>query len=344
MQDVAQAAGVSRTTVSFVLNNTPNKNIPDITRQRVLDAAHELNYLLDSNQKNRTIALMVRRPWGHIAQAIYPMEVMRGLAAAVEPYDYQVRLKEVASAENFSFTRWVKQNGFAAVALDNVLMTDVPQIEELVQETTVVGICQSTIPGLHFVDVDITYSTSIAVDYLIELGHRRIAFISFASLDHLVPHFHLKGYQQALTHHGIEFDKRLVRYADFTSESGTRVMLDLLETSESLPSAVYVGGDVVTAGVLHAIRECGLSAPEDISVVSFGDFPFAPYLTPSLTTIHRPAYQIGVMAGEMLIENLNSNKPIQHSVLLETDLKIRDSVAPHDDEVQKTNGGLTPKI
>ncbi len=329
MQEVAKAAGVSRTTVSFVLNNTPNKSIPDATRQRVLDAAYDLNYLLESSQKTCTIALMVRRPSGHIAQAIYPLEVMRGLATVIEPYGYQVRLKEIASDEDFDFKRWVKQNGFAAVALDNVLTTDAPQIQELMQETTVLGICQSSIPGLRYIDVDITQSTSIAIEYLIGLGHKRIAFISFAALNHLVPHFHLKGYQQTLVNRGIAYDERLVRYADFTSESGMEVMLDLLETTETRPTAVYVGGDVVAAGVLHALRRCGLSAPEDISVVSFGDFPFAPYLTPSLTTLHRPAYQIGVTAGQMLLENLINNKPIEHSLLLDTTLEIRESAAPH---------------
>lgn len=338
MNDVAKAAGVSRTTVSFVLNNTPNKNIPDATRQRVIDAAYDLNYFLDANQKNCTIALMVRRPSGHIAQAIYPLEVMRGLAAAIEPYGYQVRLKEIASDEDFSFTRWVKQNGFAAVALDNVLIADAPQIEELMQETTVVGICQSTIPGLCFVDVDITHATAIAMEYLIGLGHKRIAFISFASLNHLVPHLHLKGYQQTLVNHGIEFDEQLVRYADFTSESGMQVMLDLIEMTERRPSAVYVGGDVVAAGVLHALRKCDLSVPEDMSVVSFGDFPFAPYLTPSLTTVSRPAYQIGVTTGHMLIEKLINNKPFEHSVLLETTLEIRESAAPCHYKIRTTDG------
>ncbi len=154
MQDVATKAGVSKTTVSFVLNNTPNMSISASTRKRILIAAQELGYAHNSKRQTDTIALLVRRPPGHLVQAAFPLEVMRGLSATLEPFSYRVSLHEMAGDSDFSYRTWVKQGHFAAVAIDNVLNKDIEEIQQLAQETTVIGISQCSVPGVSYVDVD----------------------------------------------------------------------------------------------------------------------------------------------------------------------------------------------
>jgi LacI family transcriptional regulator, repressor for deo operon, udp, cdd, tsx, nupC, and nupG len=329
MQDIANEVGVSKTTISFVLNNTPNANIPMSTRERVLTAAQELGYVHNSKRQIDTIALLIRRPPGHLVQAVHALEVMQGLSAAVEPYNYQVTLREIPEDSDFSYLAWTQKGNFAAVALDNILKKDIEEIQQLAKDTTVIGISQCSIPGVSYVDVDNVRGAYIVVDYLLALGHRRIGMINYASSDHLISSYRLVGYQQALTQYDIIYNEKLIRYANFTSESGQTAMADLLDTIEEPPTAIFVAGDVVAAGAMQAVRERGLSIPEDVSFASFNDVPFARYLTPPLTTSTRPAYEIGTVVGKILINILKNKVVPKQSILLDSELIIRDSAAPY---------------
>ena len=325
MQDIASEVGVSKTTVSFVLNNTPNRSIPQGTRERVLSAAQNLGYIHHAKNQPATIGLLVRRPAGRLVQAVYALEVMQGLASVLDTFNYQVTLHEVPEDSDFSYRNWAKQNNFAAIAIDNVLQKDVDELQQLAEENNVISISQCNIPGVAYVDVDNVRGAYTAVDYLLRLGHRRVAMVNYASLDHLISNYRLVGYQQALLHYGIPYDEALVSYANFTSESGQEAMGTLLDRSADPPTAVFVASDVVAAGAMQAVRDRELRIPDDISFASFNDVAFARYLTPPLTTGTRNAFQIGVVAGEMIIESLKNNEPLNRSVLMESELIIRGS-------------------
>ena len=325
MQDIANEVGVSKTTVSFVLNDTPNRSIPQGTRDRVLTAAQNLGYVQQLKNQSNTIGLVVRRPSGRLGQAVHALEVMQGLTSVLESFGFQVTLHEVPEDSDFSYQTWVKQNNFAAIAIDNVLKKDVDQLKQLAQETNIISISQCNIPGVAYVDVDNVRGAYIGVDYLLRLGHQRIGMINYASLDHLISIYRFMGYQQALLQHDVRLDEALVSYANFTSESGQVAMDELLDRLNEPPSAVFVASDIVAAGAMQAVRERGLRIPDDISFVSFNDVAFSRYLTPPLTTGTRPAYQIGVVAGEMLIDTLKNNAPLDRSILMDSELMIRES-------------------
>jgi LacI family transcriptional regulator len=330
MQDIARVAEVSRTTVSFVLNDKPNTNISEATRQRVLQTAHELGYRHEpARPPQQAIGLIVRRPAEQIAQAAFLLQVMHGLSAAVEPEGYQINLTEVPDSHEFSYTNWLKQYPFAAVAFHNILTRDVDEIQHLVRDgVKLISIGQVSIPGVACVGVDNVRAAYEAVQYLLGLGHRRVAFVNSSSLDLIVAGYRYLGYQQALMAHGIELDASLVRHANFTSESGDEAMRDLLASVDEPPSAVFVSGDVVAAGVMKAARDYGLRIPQDISFASFDDVPFARYLTPPLTTCARSGFDIGKIAGEMLVSALKG-EPVEQSILLQTQMVIRESAAPY---------------
>lgn len=338
MKDIAERAGVSRTTVSLVINNKAGSSIPAATQERILDIAHDLGYFAEiKRDETNTIVVLVRRPFGRISQAAFPLEVLRGLSSTVDTHGFHVTMKEVPPETNFSYIEWVKQNHHCAIVLDNIVSSNIDEIAQLCTEYPVISVNQCSIPGLSYVDVDHVRGTRMVMEYLIKMGHRRIAMVNYASRDHLVTQYRLMSYKQSLYDYNIPYDESIVCFADFTSESGQIAMAALLNNLDEFPSAVFVSGDVVAAGAMQAARDYGLSIPADISFASFDDVPFARYLTPSLTTSSRPAFEIGKIAGELLIGALKDKAELDRSVLLESKLMIRDSVAPYQTK-HKRNG------
>ena len=131
---------------------------------------------------------------------------------------------------------------------------------------------------------------------------------------------------KALADAGLAFDPKLVRQADFDSHSGYKQMQSLLETNPDF-TAVFVASDAVAIGAMLAIREAGLSIPDDISIVGFDDIPAASYVTPKLSTVHMPAKEIAQHSCELLLQLMRGEKPATKDISLPTHLKIRESTA-----------------
>jgi LacI family transcriptional regulator len=174
------------------------------------------------------------------------------------------------------------------------------------------------------VDVDNINGARKAVEYLINLGHRRIGIITNAPPQYTASAHRLEGYRRALLKHGLPLEEELVRYGDFTEESGYAAMRELLDLA-SPPTAVFVASDLVAFGALAAIRERGLAIPQDMAVVGFDDVRLARYITPPLTTVRLPAYELGARAVEMLIKMVEGEELVETQVLLPTELVIRES-------------------
>lgn len=325
MQDIATEAGVSRTTVSFILNDTPHTNISEATRNRVLDVAKKLGYVRSTKQKPRTISFLVRRPTEEFAQAAFLIEVVRGMSSVVEPHYYQVSLFEAMPGTPFDFVNHLDRFHIAGIALFHVISSDAQQLNALqAREVPVIAVGHSNVPGIPSVGIDNMNAAFAAVQHLIELGHTRIGIINYAGIDHLMSAHRLMGYRRAMLAAGLAYDETLVFDANFTSESGYKAMQQLLPLE---PDAVFVSGDVVAVGAIEAVRDHGLRVPDDISIVGFDDLPLVKHLTPPLTTIRRPAFEIGRLAGERLLDAIRGESQIQ-SILLESELVVRESTAP----------------
>jgi DNA-binding LacI/PurR family transcriptional regulator len=331
MREVAELAGVSRTTVSFVLNDTPNANIPPKTRRRVLDAVRRLNYVPDATAvtlvtgRTQTLALVLRQTAHQLSADAFLGEVLRGLTRAVEPAGYHTLVHPVAPDMTYGqLARSQKVDG---------LILSGPMVEEaeltaLHAEGTPIVVQGTTIPrDVPSVDVDNEAAARVAVTHLLALGHRRIGHITNARTVYAAAHDRLSGYCQALEAYGVPYDPRLVYEGDFTEDSGAAAMRALLDLDEP-PTAVFVASDVVALGALQVIREHGLHVPDDISLVGFDNIPLVSHLDPGLTTIHLPAFELGQRAGEMLLSLVWGNALEQTRVLLETELVVRGSTGP----------------
>jgi DNA-binding LacI/PurR family transcriptional regulator len=329
-EDVAARAGVSRTTVSFVLNDRPGASISEATRQRVLVAAAELGYQPHASARGlaagrtHTLGLVLRQSTEQVAEDALLAETLRGLSAAARAERYRV-LVEPYGPTNVSYGDLMSSRRTDGLVVSGP-RTDDEELIALARADAPVVI-QGWLPdaNLPSVDVDNVAAARLAVEHLIGLGHRVIGCITNAGLTYTAAAARLQGYREALEAAGIEYDPRLVAEASFDAASGRRQMSTLLEAGDV--TAVFVASDVVAFGAIAAIREAGLRVPDDVSVVGFDDIPLAAFFDPPLTTIRLPAYELGRAAGAALIDRIHGRE-VNARTVLPTELVIRSSTAP----------------
>jgi DNA-binding LacI/PurR family transcriptional regulator len=196
------------------------------------------------------------------------------------------------------------------------------KLEEMDIPTVLMGALEGS--NLYSVDVDNALAAQTAVDYLLGLGHTQIACITNAPSSYTAAPDRVRGYKNALLHANITPDEELIRYADFTPDSGYLQMQALLAAAKPF-TAVFVASDNVAMGVKAALREAGLRIPEDISLVGFDDIPWAQYADPPLTTVHLQAQELARRACLVLMELLKGNEPGTKRQVIETHLVVRKS-------------------
>ena len=333
-QDVADLAGVSRTTVSFVLNRVPGMRIGDDTRQRVLDAAHELDYHPDATArrmvKGRTsiIGFVLRQTPDQVFADWFLPKVLHGLSQAASAQGYHILIEPAPPDDSNSYLRLIRERHVDGIVLSGPRFDDQELLLSQAETTPVVLMGQLPHSNLPFVDVDNVSGAATVTQHLIDLGHRRIAFISNSKPDYTASAERLAGYQRALQAADIPFDESLVRYGDFAPASGEVAMRDLLQLTPR-PTAVFVASDTVAIGALKAIRCAGLTVPHDLALVGFDDAPHSEFVEPPLTTVRLPAFGLGWGAADMLIRLINKEVIRQPAVLLETELIVRKSCGAH---------------
>jgi LacI family transcriptional regulator len=323
-------AQVSRTTVSFVLNNVPGISISEGTRKRVLDAAKALNYHPNSagrklvSGKSNTLGLVLcQSPEQVFADAFLP-RVIFGVEQAAFENGFHVLLKQVEPSDTDSYTRLISENHVDGIVLSGPRQADTEILRLSREKVPVLLLGQLPDSRIPFVDVDATIGAEIAVRHLIELGHERIAMITNAPLSYTSAQQRRSGYINALRNAGITVDETQIKEGKYTPASGFQAMQELLEGSPR-PTAVFISSDVVALGAILAVKQTGLRIPEDIAVVGFDDIPLAEYFDPPLTTIRLPAFGLGWTAGERVIRLIKNEDLDQAGVLLETELVVRKS-------------------
>lgn len=329
-QKVAERAGVSRTTVSFVLNDVAAQISPE-TRQRVLEAARELGYVPDAaarslvSGRTHILGLIICQPPDHIKIDAYLHQVIFGLSEAGRERGFRVLLEAVEDvSQPDAYIHLVR-----AKRIDGILLSgprsDDKQLPALVADgfpTVLLGRLNHI--SVSFVDIDNVAAACQAVTHLVELGHRRIGCITNGPLAYTSATERLLGYRQALRQAGLPEDEALIRYGEFEPESGYRAMQALLALPER-PSAVFVASDVVAFGAMAAVRDAGSRIPEDVAIIGFDDVPISRYFAPALTTVRLPAVEQGRRGGEMLIDLIEGKPLAEPRLVLPTQLVIRQS-------------------
>lgn len=335
--EIARIAGVSRTTVSFVLNNARGKNISEETRQKVILVAKEFGYMPDSSavatatNRDGSICLMVCHSESAFSDA-YIMRLIDGMGRAVHKARYDLRVLQFQVSRH-DYLQTAQNGGFDGAILLNTHAED-PGIAEL-EASNLPFVIIGALPDERLVQVDIDNREAAAgvARYLLSLGHKDIAVVAHAHRTFFAVEARLNGFCEELKTHGIEIPNSRIRFANFTEESGYEAARELLaiganaptsmNVQGSLPTAILGTNDVVAYGVMRAIDEAGLSIPDDISVIGFDDDYMSPYTNPPLTTVTLPAEGIGRTAAETLLRIMHGAHARKGLHLLPTNLTIR---------------------
>ena len=330
LEKVARLAGVSRSTVSRVINHHPN--VRSETRERVRQAISESGYrpnvVARSLVTNRTRIISVIIPESVttlFTDPFFPL-LLRGATEACNTHHYQLMLSLfIASADKQEMYQRVLHNGYLDGAIVASTSLDDSIISNLLQDQIpFVSVGRHPDERVHYVDVDNVGGAQMAVEHLIRLGHRRIATVT-GPLNMVASQDRLSGYRQALEAHRVPLVEELIVEGDFTEGSGFSAIQQLLSLS---PTAIFAASDIMAFGVLKGLREVGLRVPQDIALVGFDDVSATLVIEPSLTTIRQPIERLGSRAVEALLsvlEGLPEEDPSVYRAVLSTELAVRAS-------------------
>jgi DNA-binding LacI/PurR family transcriptional regulator len=330
IEDIARIAGVSRSTVSRVLNGQPN--VRPSVRDRVQEVINSYGYAPQAAarqlvmRKTRLIGLILPDNAHHLFGNPIFAEIARGMSQVCAQRGYTPMLfigrQDMDEATFFSLLRGRHFDGVLLISSDRQDRS-AAMLREAGMPYVRVGHDPEDDQDLQYVDVDNVAAARVAVEHLIALGHRRIAMLKGLAKD-VCTHARLEGYRQALTAAGIPFDEALVGDGDWTPASGytwTRRFLDLPEP----PTALFSSNDMMVAGVVRAVQERGLKVPDDLAIVGFDDLLQTTMIFPELTTIRQPCVEMGMRAAELLLDQLEHNRRERAQIILPTTLIIRES-------------------
>jgi LacI family transcriptional regulator len=330
LEDIAKQAGVSRSTVSRVINNEPY--VSEKTRTHVLEIIERLNF--SPNHAARTLVTQRSRVIGVVIattanvffgdNSYFPM-LLQGIAQSTNAEDYSMLLWLSRMDENREhFTQRITRNRISdGLLIASITDTD-PLFDRLVSTTPHIVMVECPMrfrDRISYVTIDNVHGGQIATEHLIDLGHRRIA--------HITGHMtisdgqdRLMGYKRALESASIRFDPNLVTEGEFTYRAGYIAMKKLLPHK---PDALFAAGDTTALGAMQAIQEAGMRVPDDIAIVGFDDLDVAIKATPQLTTIRQPIQEKGAVAARLLMDLIEGKAQNPHQVILPTQLVIRQS-------------------
>lgn len=329
LRDVAQRAGVHVTTASRALDPAKSSKVNAVTARRVRAAARALDYqpneIARGLRTNRSMSVAVLVP--DLTNPLFP-PIVRGAEKVLSAVGYMtlvVNTDDDAERQTalLQSLRGRKVDGFIVATAHR---EDAQLDEARAQGVPIVLVNRRTdTPGFASIVGDDHSGIGLAVQHLLDLGHRRIGHIA-GPTGTTTGYARLRAFQQSLTDAGL--DAEAIAYANtFTEADGAQAMRQLLAEHPQV-TAVVAANDLIALGCLDAFAEAGLRCPQEMSLVGFNDMPLADRLTPALTTIHVPHHAIGGEAARVLLELLGDPQLPPKSVTLPVSLVVRESTAP----------------
>ena len=315
IMDIAHLAGVSKATVSRVLNQKPD--VDPATRERILRIMEEQGFVpniaasgLAGGRSRLLGALVPSLTWPLVP------ELMRGVGEVVGSTSYELILYSITDVNHEKDRSDVIDRIVGSRLASGLLAVfPGPTAKHLAKlhspDFPVVLIDDQGVPpeGTPWISVDNRLGAYEATRHLICLGHRRIAHIQ-GPLKYKVSHDRYQGYCDALNEAGIELDATLVLEGDFMPPSGrtcANAFFDL--PTAQRPTAIFAGSDYMAYGAIAAAEQRNLRVPEDIAVVGFDDNPSSAHMEPALTTVRQPFYEMGCRASEILLTLVDTPRP-----------------------------------
>ena len=331
MRQIAERAEVSIGTVSHVINETAK--VREKLRERVLEAIRSLGYqpsqLARGLRRNQTSMLGMIIP--DITNPFFPA-VVRGVEDVAYKRSYRVVLCNTdndPTKEQSYLNELRSYRPAGLLVIPSAESAIAPLLKSLAASGPPVVCLDRRLPGWNgdVVLVANEEGSYRATQHLLEMGHRQLAVITGPlHLTNAVER--LGGFKRALADAKVPIQPKYIQEARFERTSGYEAAMRLLQMRPR-PTAIFACNDMMALGVLLAARECNIRCPEDISIVGFDNLVFSEFTAPALTSVHQPGYQLGTAAAQLLLERVDGLKQrAKKVILLQTELKIRNSVGP----------------
>ncbi len=327
IKEIAKLANVSTATVSKVVNHKDD-NISEATRQRVLDVIDEHNYVPNRiassmiTKKTHTIGLIIP----DITNPFFP-EVARGVEDFANKAGYQVVLcnSDNEPRKEVAYIAMLQEQMVDGIIFTSSSLRKKVRKEFIRMQIPVITVDRE-IEGLQTrgkITVDNITGAHKGVCYMIERGYKKILHLS-GPLTSKPSMDRFEGYKKALAEHDLAFDPALFYEGNYTSEWGYLGVKTAIHDNVDFDS-IFCGNDMIAIGAIKGLKECGLKVPEDIGILGFDNIYIASVVTPNLTTVSQPNYQMGYKAAEMLIHMIKYPMTPVSGVELKTELIIRES-------------------
>ncbi len=332
--DVAAKAGVSRSVVSYVINNGP-REVATETRERVLEAIRELGYRPNKHAQNlkrggkpaaKSLGIIAGGKSFNVLERPYYNLILSSLFEEAHRNGQEVRLFSFFDAltDPVFFNKNIHRDELSALILilpsmigsDPEYQSILDQIAERIENVVCL---EEQVKGWPTIIFDRALAARQAVEHLIGLGHRRIAFLA-------IPDARLTGYKQTLLDHGIPFDERLVLTPDSANIlTGAYTATEKILTLQPRPTAIFAANDESAVSAIAALKDHGVKVPEEMAIVSIDNIDIAAMTRPGLTTVDVPKKQMAAYALQTLLMHERVKGQRSPSIVLPTELVIRES-------------------
>lgn len=327
LEDIAKISGYSRSTVSRVING--ETGVSKRAKKKISKIIEELNY--QPNQAARalaagrmnTIGLLIPESVQFIFTDPFFQYLSQSISKACQAHDYSLILWLTEPEFERKLIHRHLQSGIVDGFIAASAEFDEPLIEAMQRSNrpfVLIG-AQEFDDETNFVDIDNIMGGRLAAQHLIDRGYQRIATITgpqnmVAGRDRLI------GFQNAMQENGRECDDNLIVEGDFTKESGTASAVKLLPHN---PDAIFIASDFMALGAMEAIKDAGLAIPEDIAIIGFDDIPQAASHHPPLSTIHQPTEELGNLAVDVILREINDTDSDVYQAVLPPTLIPRET-------------------
>lgn len=333
-KDVAEKAGVSRSVVSYVINNGPRVVAPE-TKERVLEAIQELGYRpnqyaqqlkLGDSQARKSLGIVAGGQGFNVLERPYYTTILSGLFTEAHRLGQEIRFFSFFEAltDPVFFNKNIHRNKISSLILIlPAMINTIPSYQEILDQIAEridnVVCLEESIKNWPTVIFDRAGAARKAVEHLINLGHERIAFLAIQDA-------RLTGYRQTLLDHRLPYDEGLIFTPDPSDmlSSSYHATIEITKLKQP-PTAIFAANDEMAISAIAALHDQGIRVPQDIAVVSIDNIGLAEMIRPSLTTVDVPKRRMAAYAMQVIMLKEKFNDQQSASIVLPTKLIVRES-------------------
>lgn len=335
IRDIARLANVSISTVSRVISDSPR--ISDETKVRIREILKEMNYVPNSTAKQLvmkssfTIGFLFNSRSYDVPLDVYFYNMIGGLQSIILSNNYELTICDFSylnPSENL-LERFVYNKKVDGIILHSSLVNDdiISRLNDIAFPYVIIGHPDDEVECT-WVDIDNAAAGRISCKHLVEQGYEKIAFIGGSSGEAISTQ-RIEGYKKQLKKDKLPVVPEYIKNGMGTDKDGYEYMKELLSL-DSPPDAVICINDYTAFGAIRALSEAKIKVPEEIGIITFDNFPLAPYISPSLTSIDIDTFKLGERAGEMLMHKVkNKSKSHKHERII-PNIIYRESTIKND--------------